>query len=336
MSAAASPWIVLVLALALPACNTPPSQSPADAGPADLARYDAGLHQCVIGELRPLPPAAVDRPVGAPCAFGSQCSSGGCSADVAAGGCGTCLDVQPLGARCDGPMQGCSASATCQRGVCTSRKKIAGDPCRLSPKGGDEGECDDDLYCAGKPGEMTGVCAGRLPLGSDCTFHGAPCARGETCDGERCFPRSFRAKLGEGCLGRACEDGLFCDPLGYVCARPTLQKGQPCGIQDGHFVGDDCAPGLTCGDPRYPNGGGGSDTRSVCLELPGQCEPCNLGDCGAGMFCMQEDSTSSGVHLPLCERLRRESEPCRVVFYWNVDCAPDLECRKGVCAPACR
>ena len=328
----------LLLTLALPACSTLPAQSPADAGPADLsepAQNDAGLRQCVITELHPLPPAAINRPVGAPCAFGSQCRSGGCSADVAAGGCGICLDVQSLGARCDGPMQGCSASATCQQGVCKSWKKVIGNPCKLGPKGGDEGECDDDLYCNGKPGE-TGICATRLPPGSDCTWYGVPCARSETCDGKHCFPAYLRAKIGEGCLGRTCEDGLFCNPVGYVCAQPTLQKGDACGIQDGHFIGNDCAPGLTCGDPRYPNGGGGTDAKSTCIGLPGQCKPCNIYHCAPGLFCMEPDPHSSGIYLPICEHLHREGEPCSTVFWWNIDCAPDLECRKGVCVPACK
>src|SRR5689334_13147180 len=72
--------------------------------------------------------------IGSACAFGSQCESLRCSADVESGGCGVCLDVRKLGERCDGPLQGCSASAVCQDGVCQSTKKLVGESCQIGPK----------------------------------------------------------------------------------------------------------------------------------------------------------------------------------------------------------
>ena len=302
-------WLV---AVALAGCDTSLpvlSFAAADlAAPVDLGvaideglPADSGVHQCQVEPLVVLPPADSDRPVGAPCALGSQCASGGCSADAAAGGCGVCLDVRPLGARCDGPLSGCSASASCRGGLCLSNKKTVGEPCALAPKGDDlDHECDDDLYCAGAPG-MNGTCAERLPPGSPCQRSKTECARGETCDGTRCYP--FRAAaLGEPCRSRFCQPGLYC----------SWQTGL-------------CAPGLFCsGSPE-----------SRCVDLAAQCEVCDHNRCAPGLFCMEEDDHSYGVYPLRCEHLRREGEPCRIDNFWNIDCQPDLDCRAGVCRKAC-
>jgi hypothetical protein len=266
--------------------------------------------------------------VGAACAFDSQCESQQCSADVESGGCGVCLDVRKLGERCDGPLQGCSASAICQNGVCQSTKKTIGESCMLGPKGGDEHECDDELYCSGRPGGQ-GACSARVPPGGACGPYTSGCVEGTSCTSGVCTLPPAGS-----CWMSGCEAGFFCDDTD-TCRPATLPLGAPCGIVDGHFVDNECQPGTVCGSLEWPQGGGGPGTMSTCLPLPGAGELCIGVKCAEGLFCAEQTTDSTGVVPKRCEPLRAEGEPCSNNYIFHIDCALGLECRGDVCERAC-
>jgi hypothetical protein len=208
----------------------------------------------------------------------------------------------------------------------------SGASCALGPKGGDAGECDDELYCAGKPGDASGTCAARIPRGEACIegYDQAPCARGGVCDGKVCIEYKYQ-EVGESCGVQPCRQGLFCDDVTRLCRPGALPQGTACGVVGGSIVEDECAPGTTCGSLEWPNGGGGEGTLSTCIPLPHAGEPCIIYRCAAGLFC---NPSHDGVTLPLCEAPRQIGEACSNGFD-AVECAAGLECRNRVCAAAC-
>lgn len=241
-----------------------------------------------------------------------------------------CLDARKLGERCDGPLQGCSASAICQDGVCKSTKKVAGETCSLGPKGGDLDECDDELFCAGKPGEQ-GTCLARIPVGGSCQLLRAGCVSGAVCSssGTCTIPPP------NSCVLRSCEAGFFCDAA-QTCQPATLPPGAECGIVDGEFIDNACQPGFVCGSLEFPEGGGGPATVTTCLPPPGAGEVCIAGQCAEGLFCAEQTTDSVGVVPRRCEPLRGEREACSNDPWFHIDCAAGLECRAGACQPACQ
>lgn len=277
----------------------------------------------------PAPVWPEGRAVGEACSTATQCRSNRCSADELTGGCGLCLSARRLGESCGGALQGCSLSAACVGGICVSKKKVTGEPCELYPKGGDKGDCDDQLYCSGDWKE--GSCAARIPLGGACDYR-TRCEAGAACRNEVCRPKVLLdAGLEEPCQGRPCLDGLRCDETLLVCKPGTLEEGALCGLLDGQFLPDECAPGLTCYDPQWPNGGGGQDTVRRCHPLPGTYESCALGRCAEGLTC--SGYTAKHGELPVCGPLRQEGEVCAP---HSPECVAGLECRAGACRVACR
>lgn len=119
-------------------------------------------------------------------------------------------------------------------------------------------------------------------------------------------------------------------------APSALVLGQRCGLVDGTFLSLDCPEGAGCGDPRFPNGGGGPDTVSVCLPLPVEGEVCMIDSCAKGLFCSEQTTNSSGVIPRRCEKLRSRGQACDTQFWFNKDCEPGLECRSQVCQDPCR
>ncbi len=269
--------------------------------------------------------------IGAVCAFGSQCESGQCSADESSGACGVCLDVRKLGERCDGPLQGCSASAICQDGVCVSTKSIIGEPCELGAKGSDAGDCDDELFCAGDSG-LKGMCQAFTPVGGACGTSSSRCVPGAHCSDSNVCTTQPTAWT---CSDSDCGDGLSCDNTG-TCRAPTLPMGAPCGIVNGSFVDGNCVAGSVCGSVTYPDGGGGPNTSSACVALPEAGEVCIREQCAEGLFCSEQTTNSSGVVPRRCDPLRAEGEACSRDYIFHKDCAAGLECRKDVCQQACR
>ncbi len=250
--------------------------------------------------------------LGAPCAFDDQCVTGRCSADPATETCGECVTIEALGQDCTGSLQGCSVSAVCKGGVCTSLRKVEGETCAMEPKGGDAGECDVELYCKhGVEVFSDGTCERRIPLGESCTDDGT-CVVGVTCQQGVC-----ELPAPDGCSD-GCGHSHYCGD-DRVCHPGTLALGEGCGLVDGHFIHNECGPGLVCGI-------------HTCVPAFGPGEACRYWQCAEELFC--HVSTESDA-LSFCEAQRAEGEACSNDNVVPIPCAEGLECRGNVCHTAC-
>lgn len=253
--------------------------------------------------------------LGAPCAFDDQCVTGRCSADPALGTCGACVTMEPLGQPCTGPHQGCSVSAVCKNGVCTSVRKVEGETCALYAKGGDRGECDVELFCERVDGQLDeGICTRRVPLGGSCGEGGVVCVLGAACEKGACAiptPNACWYKYG-------CDYGYTCGD-DQRCHRGTLTEGEACGLVDGHFVDNECGPGLVC-------------RVRTCVPALGVGEQCMYWQCAEGLFCHVSLESDA---LSFCEVPRAEGEPCSNYNVAPIPCAKGLECRGEVCRAPC-
>jgi hypothetical protein len=294
----------------------------------DAPGSDPGAPASPASPASPTLPASTDavglRVVGAACAYGVQCASGACSADTTAGSCGTCLEVRALGERCDAPGTTCRASAACVHGVCVSTKKTAGQSCNVGPKG-ESFDCDDELYCAHAgplgPEGLEGTCTPRGVLGGKCDLLLGGCVGAAQCERSVCVAARV-GLLGDTCDVRACATGLFCRSDG-TCQRATLVAGDDCGRDIG---GESCVPGTQCeltGAPPqeapYP---------MACLPGKGEGELCASSHCAEGLFCDEAPGTTDFR----CKKLGTSGDACTGFG----ECAASLECRAGVCRPACR
>ena len=262
------------------------------------------------------------RSVGVACANDGQCASGACSVDASvAEGCGVCLEIRALGARCDAPLTTCSRSAVCEAAICRTTKQDMGQPCRFGGKG-DSRDCDDELRCVGD--RESGTCVHRAQLGEacgqgrfdDCAFH-AQCERGI------CVAPRLGA-LGDTCEARSCGPGLACyrSNDSRTCQAPNvLVENADCG---GDRSGSaDCAEGMRCELVDAPS----PARHFACVAGRPEGAECASNHCAEGLFCGEPE----GETTFRCQRLRQEGEACS-----HPDCSAGLECRGGRCAPACR
>lgn len=269
-------------------------------------------------------PNPAGRPLSAACAFDGQCASNRCSADLGAGTCGQCVTIEALGHACTEPTQGCAPSAVCKGGFCQSLRKVEGESCALQAKGGDKHECDDELYCA-DVGSYTGhgQCVHYTPLGESCAGAGSRCPSGAVCNADKVCaipePSSCRNFV-------PCDSGSYCGDDG-MCHVGTLPEGTKCGLVDGDFVQEECAPGLIC---SHKEGDGPYDT---CVPLPTKGEPCILHHCAEGLFCLVSMENDT---ITQCDTPRAEGEACSNQYYFEIACADGLECRANTCQPACQ
>jgi len=268
------------------------------------------------------------RAVGEPCAHDNQCATNRCSSDPIAGTCGECVTIRPLGQTCTGPHEGCSISAICQDGICKSLRKVEGEGCALGPKGGDQGECDVELFCARTRGyDGPGTCTRYTPVGDCCGEGLSLCGPGTVCNRQTLLcevrPEGY-CTLGYYCSGETvCGDDGRCHP-------GTLPAGAECGILNGEFIDNACSPGFKCGNRDYPNGG---TNETTCVPLPVQGETCQNGSCADGLFCWRSPETDV---ITECQLPRNEGEACNVFNYYQTPCAADLECRGNICSRPCQ
>ena len=265
------------------------------------------------------------RPLAAACAFDEQCASNRCSADSVAGTCGECVTIEALGHACTGPHQGCSASAVCKNGFCQSLRKVEGEGCKLGPKGGDLMECDVELYCA-RVGDTWdhGQCVHYTPLGESCADENSRCPPGAVCDENKVCAIPVPGSCGT--FSTYCARESYCGD-DNMCHPGTLAEGEKCGLVDGEFLQQGCAPGLICWHKE------GDGTGTTCVPLPKKGEPCILTHCAEGLFClvsMENDTITE------CDTPRGEGEACSNQYYFTIACADGLECRGDVCRPACQ
>jgi len=128
-----------------------------------------------------------------------------------------------------------------------------------------------------------------VPLGGRCYDGYQECTEG-VCRGGAC-PRTcaMRGNVGDVCLTAAdCQPSLYCRPAAGTALNQCTAfatEGTPCG------TGQQCAAGLTC-------------ATGVCKRLPMASQPCLIGQCEEGAFCL---SASDGG---MCETRRDAGESC--------------------------
>jgi hypothetical protein len=252
------------------------------------------------------------------------------------GSCGesssSCWDVfsprVPAGGACDPEVDlplgdGWLVVVQCQRGTCPAACGATCPPAAAlgAPCAG--AICEDGTYCSGDTGE----CTARLSAGESCLGHRYRCADGLYCAGPSGSPCASAPDGGCACKeplppGAACGASWNWDPPS-ACADGICWDGQ-CqllGFTPGTLClwNGDCQAGLVClgswtGElPRYCTQPGG----------PGQ-------DCWSALGCQRflacRTSGQCGAPLPA-------GSPCSPGDRYLTDCAPELACVAGSCAP---
>jgi hypothetical protein len=270
--------------------------------------------------------ATCDDPV--ECTMGTFCvkPSGVCR--------GTCVAFSKVGEPCG---IGCGPGLRCDGANC-AELKAQDEPCASSA------ECQSDLLCLGR-------CQPRRKVGESCTLDFdrlSPCEPGLACD---------VAPLVEGAIGTcvipgaafdscrfhwSCQPGLVCadldwslfpgsaPPVAGACREPDGAEYNCRQTQYAAFVGDQCAPGLSC-----------NEATSKCETLPerGQsCAPSRQNCAGFGVVC----KPTGGGDVGICSGLPAQGESCAVRLdasrVVSVPCASGY-CEKDVilqCRPASR
>ncbi len=197
-------------------------------------------------------------------------------------------------------------------GQCES--SLSSDACGevVTPAAGVGDRCTEDFDCAV---DRT-VCLGPQ-CGSVCLATGAlnqPCWNGACHEGLWCDAQA-RICRAPAALGEACDDASFNSPQ---CEEGTRCDGTTCVALPG--AGDACATGF-----RHPCAPGNfCYEQALCLpylELGDSCP--NVPSCGPGATC------KAGNDGNVCVAREVEGGSCSV----NNDCAQDLLCRMGACAP---
>lgn len=260
------------------------------------------------------------------CQSRNECQTGN-DCIIFAGTCGgVCTPFYGIGEVCNGG--GCDPAVSfcdTQTSTCTP----------LRPEGGgcdSAAECAADLDCRG------GQCLPAPPVFAPCVFSAARlpyCAAGLACDVAPYVETSgecvTRKAEGEGCAFHwSCKAGLVCSGMDWapfpdappgrgVCRKPR-KEGESCSFtQFAIYVGEECAPGLTC-----------DATTETCVPRPHEGERCSLQaqNCiGEGIFCKPEE-TGGGI----CGLAPGIGEGC------NIDLGEGqfplvLPCRDGYCDP---
>ena len=185
------------------------------------------------------------------CFAGEVCTS-------AAGGCGSCVPAELLGAA-RGLGEPCDDAADCRSGVCGDRGGIR--EC-VQPCGAD-GSCPTATYC------HAGVCEidRRQPAGGAC-LDNADCVTGV------CATQGDRRWCTRACgFDSDCPAGFSCQSAGdaFVC------------IPGGRLAGEECASNEQCVSGLCASNG-------ECVELCSITEPC-----GAGFTCTRIGDGTSAV-----------------------------------------
>jgi hypothetical protein len=212
------------------------------------------------------------------CTIGAECEGTAFCAGAATGMCpSTCTALLAQGAACSANNE-CGDGLLCTRGTCQAPSR-SGEPC-----GGDSGRtCALGFNCMGSTDTVVGECV-----------ENATVQVGE--ENDACEPGGTLCREGLSCVFASGED--------FHC-RPRVGSGEACRLG---------LPGQ-CPYDEY------CDAASVmqegtCLPLPGDAEPCVLGDvCAPGFACVME------VLGALCRPIRDNGG----------DCAAPQACRSGRC-----
>ena len=288
--------------------------------------------------------AICDQPV--ECAAGTFCvkPSGVCR--------GTCVTYSKLDEPCG---IGCVEGLRCNGTRCTYLKTID-EMCDSSA------ECEPDLICLGS-------CRPRRKVGESCKVDFerlSPCEPGLACDvvpfvdgisGKCIVPRG---ESGDCNFHWSCRAGLVCADLSFASFPAAAPSPGLCRPPDGdqfncpqtvyaRFVGDQCAPGLSCRETTRQcsalpeRGQTCTPSKQDCSGFQVYCKPSGSGDVGvctgpaaAGELCAYRVDAARTVSIPcasgFCEKevtlqCRPPSRPT------NAICKENGECISGRCIP---
>jgi Dickkopf-like protein len=125
--------------------------------------------------------------------------------------------------------------------------------------------------------------------------------------------------------GRCSATGAACGTC-VVHTTRGLGPGAPCRIQQ---MGEPPQP--LCDDALFCRGG--LTDHGTCAARIALSQPCTTADtCVGGAACVRGACV---VATPAPRPFRIEGEACSRDAYLGRACAPDLECRRGHCAPSC-
>jgi len=298
---------------------------------------------------------------------------------------GLLTGFQPVGAKCDAPVE-CGAGTFCVKpsgvceGTCIAYSQLD-EPCGIGCVEGlrcdgmkctylktlDElcdssAECEPELICLGR-------CRPRRKLGEACRTDFdrlSPCEPGLACDvtpfvdgaeGTCVVPGDFFADCR---FHWSCRPGLVCadrdwstfpgasPPPGF-CRLPDGERANCSQTAYGAFVGDQCEPGLTCGDGTNQcetlpaRGEPCTPSKQNCSGFEVHCKPTGTGDVGVcagpanlGERCAVKLDASRTVAIPcssgFCET--EITQQCRPASRTTgSECTQDGECISGRCVP---
>lgn len=288
-------------------------------------------------------------PRGSTCDFAVECSPGDFCVRPNGVCRGTCVSLSTEGESCG---IGCRAGLRCENDRCVALKTL-GETCTRSS------ECEDELLCLG-------TCRPRKKLGEPCGVDFdrlGPCEPGLACDvtpfvsgatGTCIVPRG----LFETCRFHwSCQPGLVCAdvdwsrfpgaaPIPGFCREPDGEGDNCVQTTYASYVGESCAPGLSCqgtcrplpvrGDPCTPS-------KRNCSGFGVHCKPTGTGDFGVcasaptqGERCAVRIDASRVISVPCatgsCDtELTQQCRPPSKTT--GAKCAIDGECISGRCVP---
>ncbi len=287
---------------------------------------------------------------GATCDFPVECAAG--TFCVKPGGVcrGTCATLSALGAPCG---IGCAAGLRCDGATCTYLKA-------LDEACGSSAECEPELICLGS-------CRPRRKLGERCSVDFARlsvCEPGLACDvapfvvgaaGTCVVPRDALAPCN---FHWSCRAGLVCADLNWSgfpasaplpgnCREPDTAQSNCPQTPYASYVGDQCAPGLTCSDSTCEalptRGQSCTPSKRNCSGFDVHCKPTGAGDVGVcagaptiGERCAVRLDASRAVAVPCAsgfcdtETTLQCRPPTRTV---GSVCREAGECVTGRCVP---
>ncbi len=265
---------------------------------------------------------------------------------------GTCVNYGKLDEPCG---IGCAPGLRCDGTRCTLLKTID-DLCTSSA------ECEPDLICLGS-------CRPRRKLAESCRVDFerlSPCEPGLACDVVP-FVDGLEGKcvvpVAENSLCNfhwSCKAGLVCADLNWSTFPGSAPPPGACRVPDGvefncprtrygSFIGDQCAPGLTCNqtsrkcDTLPERGQTCTPSKQDCSGFQVYCKPSGSGDVGVcagppstGELCAVRLDASRTVSIPcssgFCEK--EVTLQCRPPSRTTGSiCKEDGECISGRCIP---
>ena len=265
---------------------------------------------------------------------------------------GTCVTYSALNEPCG---IGCVAGLRCDGAKCTYLKTLD-EMCDSSV------ECEPELICLGS-------CRPRRKLGESCKVDYdrlSPCEPGLACD-VMPFVNGAEGKCvvpgadGASCRFHwSCKAGLVCADVNWSTFPGTAPPPGVCRIPDGdqfncpqtvyaRYVGDQCAPGLSCKDTTHQctslpeRGQSCRPSKQDCSGFQVYCKPSGAGDVGVctgpaaeGELCAYKVDASRTVSIPcasgFCEK--EVTLQCRPPERTSGSlCKEDGECISGRCVP---